>query len=246
MNPSNPIPPSQPSGAPATNGHAAPHLRDRAAINRANASHSTGPRTDAGKKRASLNALRHGLTGHTIVLPSEDLTAYQRHCAAFFEEHQPQGATESQLVQTLADTAWQLNRVPALEANLFSLGIADHSASIDASHPDAQNALAMAAAFVQHARAFNALSTHAQRLSRTFERTLKLLLELQAARRRDEKRDLQRAADLAELNQLEDQPYDPSKDGFVFSNEQIESFIQLRDRNARAREASHALFAARQ
>ena len=52
--------------------------RTRAAINRANAQHSTGPRTEAGKKRSSLNALRHGLTGHVIVMPGEDLAAYER------------------------------------------------------------------------------------------------------------------------------------------------------------------------
>ena len=239
MNPSNPNP--DPGNIDT---ESAP--RDRAAINRENAQHSTGPRTAEGKKRASLNALRHGLTGHTIVLPSEDLTAYQRHSQAFFDEYQPQGATETQLVQTLADTAWQLNRVPALEANLFSLGIADHSASIDADHPEAQTALAMAAAFLEHARAFNILSAHSHRLSRIFEKALKTLRELQADRRHNEKRDLDRAANLAEMNQLENQPYDPAKDGFVFSNDQIETFIQRRDRNLRAREASHYLFAARQ
>ena len=237
MNPSNPNPGN-------IDTESAP--RDRAAINRENAQHSTGPRTADGKKRASLNALRHGLTGHTIVLPSEDLTAYQRHSQAFFDEYQPQGATETQLVQALADTAWQLNRVPSLEANLLSLGMADHSASIDASHPEAQAALAMAAAFVEHARAFNILSAHSQRLSRIFEKTLKTLRDLQADRRHNEKRDLERAANLAEMNQLENQPYDPTQDGFVFSNEQIETFIQHRDRNLRAREASHYLFAARQ
>jgi len=32
----------------------------RAAVNKANAQKSTGPRTAAGKQRSSLNALRHG------------------------------------------------------------------------------------------------------------------------------------------------------------------------------------------
>jgi hypothetical protein len=33
----------------------------RAQTNRANAEHSTGPRTDSGKQRSSQNALKHGL-----------------------------------------------------------------------------------------------------------------------------------------------------------------------------------------
>src|SRR5271155_3556862 len=51
----------------------------RAEINRANSQHSTGPKTPEGKKRISLNALRHGLTGQIVVMPTEDLQAYQRH-----------------------------------------------------------------------------------------------------------------------------------------------------------------------
>jgi hypothetical protein len=37
--------------------------------NRENATRSTGPRTEAGKNRARLNGLRHGLSGHTVVMP---------------------------------------------------------------------------------------------------------------------------------------------------------------------------------
>ena len=48
----------------------------RRAINRANARHSTGPKTEVGKKQSSLNALRHGLTGQIVVMPYEDLLAY--------------------------------------------------------------------------------------------------------------------------------------------------------------------------
>ena len=50
---------------------------DRTAINRANSQHSTGPRTEAGKRRSSLNALRHGLTAASAVLPSEDRAQVQ-------------------------------------------------------------------------------------------------------------------------------------------------------------------------
>ena len=94
---------------------------DRAAINRANSLHSTGPRTEAGKQRTRLNALRHGLTGQTIVLPTEDHAAYQRHSQSFLDEYQPKQATETQLVQSLIDTSWQLNRAAAVETNLLSL-----------------------------------------------------------------------------------------------------------------------------
>jgi hypothetical protein len=93
---------------------------DRAATNRANSQHSTGPRTEAGKQRSSQNALRHGLTAASPVLPSEDPAAYQDHRRRFFDEYQPATPTESQLVQELADTSWRLNRIPLLEAEVLA------------------------------------------------------------------------------------------------------------------------------
>jgi hypothetical protein len=93
---------------------------NRVEINRANAQHSTGPKTEAGKQRSSLNALRHGLTSQIVVMPTEELEAYQLHLKSFTEEYDPKGATESNLVQALADASWRLNRVVALETNLLT------------------------------------------------------------------------------------------------------------------------------
>ena len=92
----------------------------RTAINRANSQHSTGPRSNAGKQRSALNALTHGLTARTAVLPSEDPAAYEQHRRQFLEEYRPATPTETQLVHELADTSWRLNRIPLLEADLLA------------------------------------------------------------------------------------------------------------------------------
>jgi len=216
------------STASRPNGH--DRAAGRAAINRANAQHSTGPRTEAGKQRTRLNALRHGLTGHTIVLPSEDQSAYQRHSQSFLDEYRPQGATETQLVQSLLDTSWQLNRAAAVETNLFSLGISESENRIRASHPEAEAALNMALAYREHNRAFANIGIYRQRLAREFERTLLLLRQIQAERRENEERQLDNAAKMLKMHQDQNLPYQPSDDGFVFSRAEIESYIAREER----------------
>ena len=209
---------------------------DRSAINRANAQRSTGPRTDAGKQRSKLNALRHGLTGHTIVLPTEDHPAYQRHSQAFLDEYRPKGATEIQLVQSLLDTSWQLNRASAVETNLFSLGITEMEDRIRASHPEAEAALAMALAYREHNRAFANICISRQRLTREFQRTLVLLRQIQSERRQNEERQLDNAAKILKMHQDENLPYQPADDGFVFSKAEIESYIGREERWQQANE----------
>ncbi len=148
---------------------------DRAAINRANAEHSTGPKTPEGKKVASLNAVRHGLTGQMVVMHTEDLEAYNRHVASFTGEYHPQGATEVHLVQALADASWRLNRAAALETNILTY------IAFGAPGP-ASGAVSMGLDFERHSKELANLSIHTQRLSRQFERTVTLLRELQQAR----------------------------------------------------------------
>ncbi len=226
-----------PNAAPQPNGHdraAGSQTIDRAAVNKANAQHSTGPRTAAGKQRSSLNALRHGLTGQTIVLPTEDQSAYQRHSQSFLDECQPKGAIETQLVQSLLDTSWQLNRAAAVESNLFSLGITEMEDRIRANHPQAEAALAMALAYREHNRAFANISIYRQRLTREFERTLTLLRKIQAERRKNEERQLDNAAKILKMHKDQNLPYEPSEDGFVFSNSQIETFLRRQDRSEQA------------
>src|SRR5579864_580894 len=214
------------------NGH--DRAADRAAINKSNAQKSTGPRTAAGKQRSSLNALRHGLTGQTVVLPTEELAAYQRHAQSFLDEYQPKGATETQLVQSLIDLSWRLNRAAAAETNLLTLGITEHAPLINTEHPEAHDALAMGLAFSEHHHALANISMYCQRCHRQFERSLAQLRELQAERRKSEERQLHKAATILKMHKAQDLPYEPAEDGFVFSNDEIETYLRRQHRSEQA------------
>lgn len=173
----------------------------RAVINRENSQHSTGPRSEDGKQRSSQNALKHGLTSRMPVLRSEDPALYEQRCRQFHDEYQPKTPTEIQLVQELADTAWRLNRIPQLEAEL--LDIADRDLRRNGRIPSA-----IAAA----SRALATLGLHAQRLSRQFNKTLTTLRDIQAQRRAGE----HQASAGSQLHAAEAHG---DESGFVFSNQ---------------------------
>ena len=213
---------------------------NRTEINRANAQHSTGPKTPEGKKHSSLNALRHGLTGQIIVMPTEDLHAYQLHLKSFTDEYHPKGATESHLVQALADTSWRLNRVAALETNLLTLGVANAQSPITDAPQKVQDAFSIVVALESQSKALANLSMHSQRLSRQFERTLIQLRDLQKTRRAQEKSDLSDLLDIMEMYESKGEIYRPSDDGFVFSQTQINARIRARNRERLVLEALEA------
>jgi hypothetical protein len=83
--------------------------------NRANASHSTGPRSSAGKAKSRLNALKHGLRSEQIVIPGEDPRAFDAECAAWSADWQPRSHTRAILVERAAVTSWRLRRCVRIE-----------------------------------------------------------------------------------------------------------------------------------
>ena len=205
--------------------------------NRANAQHSTGPKTETGKWRSSLNALRHGLTGQIVVMPTEDLAAYQSHLKSFVNEYTPKGATESQLVQELADTAWRLNRAASLEANVLTLAAARLPDPLTDAPDEVQHVMAIAAALESQAKALTNLSLHTQRLSRQFERTAAQLRNLQQSRLEKETVQLRDVLAIMEMYKSKGETYNPSHDGFVFTDQEITRAIQSRTRRHLACEA---------
>jgi hypothetical protein len=94
----------------------------KTAANRENARRSTGPRTPAGKRRASLNALTHGLRaralGQTMRELGESPQDYARLHLALLSSFQPANAVEAKLVEDLARLWWKKDRADRAQLGL--------------------------------------------------------------------------------------------------------------------------------
>jgi hypothetical protein len=89
------------------------------AANRANALHSTGPRTSEGKAAVRFNAFRHGLLAQDAVLPGEDVDAFEDLRNRVRSEFSPVGPIEEFLVDRLVSDMWRLQRLVRAETALI-------------------------------------------------------------------------------------------------------------------------------
>jgi hypothetical protein len=163
-----------PTGRPETVSEA------RLNANRANAQFSSGPKTQAGKAKSSMNAVKTGLTSRSVLLPLDDALIYQQHLDRNFADFSPLTDKEKALVQTIADTEWRLLRIAPLEAGIYAVGrrkLADQFAD----EPDFTNRqdLITAEVFLTYRKDFSNLALQERRLRN------------------------QRKADIAELQQLQ-------------------------------------------
>jgi hypothetical protein len=89
------------------------------AANRANALHSTGPKTREGKAAVRLNAIQHGLLARDAVLPGEDADAFEDLWKEVWAELSPVGPIEELLVERAINAMWRLRRSARAETALF-------------------------------------------------------------------------------------------------------------------------------
>ncbi|HEX3685419.1 MAG TPA: hypothetical protein VHU83_22990 [Bryobacteraceae bacterium] len=155
----------------------------RLAANRANAQLSTGPASVEGKAKSSLNAVKTGLTGRTVLLPGDDAALYEAHISHFMQRHQPANDEEHALVQSLADTEWRLMRIPSLEMGIYAVGRLECAAEFPQEHPDVRAHLIQAKIFLAYQRQLNNLSIQESRLRRQRDKDTAVLKQLQADRR---------------------------------------------------------------
>ncbi len=200
--------------------------------NRANAQLSTGPKSAETKAKTSLNAVKTGLTGRTVLLPTDDAAEYERHIQAFAAEYAPVGLRESDLVQSIADTWWRLKRIPCLESALLAQGYLEFAESFDEYDPSVRPSLVQAQAFLKYEKQLRNLQLQEARLFRRYEKDRAELRQLQQARHSREAEALENAAALYEAAKQKNQPFNPADCGFDFSIAEIEQHFartQVRD-----------------
>ncbi len=195
------------------------------AANRANSQLSTGPTSPEGKAKSSLNAVKTGLTGRTVLLPSDDAAAYESHVRQYFDELKPVGLCESALAQSLADTAWRLDRIRSLEMAIYAQGHIEFAAQFDSEDPAVRRRLIDLRTHLTYEKQLRNLQLQEARLRRNREKDTAELRQLQQERIRQEKQDLDTAAKLYTAAQHDHASFDPAEFGFDFSTQDIEAYL---------------------
>jgi hypothetical protein len=176
----------------------------QAAANIANAQHSTGPRTEQGKQTSSHNALKHGLTASTVLIPGEDPAAYEHFKNELTAFWAPEGAGEIAFVEELISLQWRLRRCERLEADVLAASVPDF-------------------------KALSTLSLHGGRLKRQYSATLKELTEMQKLRFVQAQESLRDAVLIRRADIVTGCATDFSQFGFVFTTDQIDRYIHRQD-----------------
>jgi hypothetical protein len=166
-----------------------PTSESRSAAARANGAKSRGPKTPEGKLASSRNATTHGLTAHTLVLHNESETQYDSDLRDYLDQFRPQGKVEIDLVRQLAAAQWRLARYIAVETALLENKMESQAEWLDEKYqvlPE-PNRLAFAFdALSEPNGALALLNRYQARLQREYQRVLKMLMDLQAARRAEQ------------------------------------------------------------
>jgi hypothetical protein len=192
----------------------------QSSANKANAQHSTGPTSEAGKQRTRLNAYKHGLTGQIHLLTAEEQAAFHTHCKGICEALAPVGDLEIDLAQSIAENRWRLKRVRAMETGIFAAGRQGALGFTPSGDPNSEDpaqvlineAVTQARSWLAKSDNFQLLTLYEQRITRTIERNMAELRTLRAERKAARDQALEEAVLLAQLAQSKGETYDPTAD----------------------------------
>ena len=152
---------------------------------RANGAKSHGPKTEAGRKISSRNAVTHGLYSKGVVIAKESTEQYQEMLDAYIQQFQPIGPVELDLVEEMVAAKWRQRRLWSIETDLIEDQILIQTEKLDKDYSDYDPhcPLSYAYAALAESGSLPFLTRNESRLERAYSRSLKFLLELQRLRK---------------------------------------------------------------
>jgi hypothetical protein len=187
-----------------------------------------------------MNALRHGVTAQTTIRTEEDRIRHDAFCAALLSDLAPVGPMETFLASSVAEEAWRLNHARAACDNIEAVGHFDGTGDdYDAQHPEINTAITAACTTRDNAKTLQLLSLYAQRIHRAWQQYYDQLRTLQAERKARHEKDLEQARLFFQMAELQDLPFNPADEGFVFSNREIVCYTDRYYRQIQARRADY-------
>jgi hypothetical protein len=213
----------------------------QAAASIANSKHSTGPSSETGKQTVSSNALNHGLASSKpahVALPGEE-AAFAGHLESYRTAYAPANQPEEDLVRTLAESYWRLERAHKLENALFSQILQqDDYKALDPT-------VAKAVAWNDKDTGLQRMALYAQRIQRAAEKTTAALKAIQQERKAAYHQAKEEAMYLTQLSLASANSFEPAlhfgaphlHGGFVYSLDEIKLVLlrAARLEEARAR-----------
>ncbi len=136
------------------------------------------------KPRPIMNGFfNKSLAGLTAVMTEED----RRNQTAFVRDYvadlDPRGPVELQFARTLAIDNWRLNRIKAVEENIFAWGsLVKPGIKVESEIPEVAGALSHANSYLVYSGTINRISLYESRLNRDIARNMDLLMRRQATR----------------------------------------------------------------
>lgn len=108
--------------------------------NRRNSLNSTGPKTSAGKRRTSQNAIKHGFFSKCLLVQHQDgrenKGEYDDLYRALRRHYQPKDFLEGLWTEKIAVWTWRLRRLLRCESGQIARALAEHSYELQQSKAD--------------------------------------------------------------------------------------------------------------
>jgi hypothetical protein len=133
-------------------------------------------------QKSVLMGRRDPVTGQSVLRTESDAESHRKFIAEFVASLKPDGMLEIQLAQRLAQDTWRINRIHAVEENIFALGHSEPYANIKSAHPEIHAAMVQALTFRNDPKLLANLALYEQRLTKNFHANLNQLLKLQSLR----------------------------------------------------------------